>query len=35
KDALSNRFFESLDDLNTAIDTALDRLSIPNVSSYF
>ncbi|SEP30137.1 Transposase [Halogranum amylolyticum] len=34
KDALSNRFFVSLKELNTAIDTALDRLSIPNVSNY-
>ena len=33
--ALSNRFFESLDDLTTAIDTALDQLSIPKVSNYF
>jgi len=32
---LSNRFFESLADLTTAIDTALDQLSIPNVSNYF
>nr|WP_206335677.1 IS630 family transposase [Natronolimnobius sp. AArcel1] len=33
--ALSNRFFESLDDLTTAIDTALDQLSVPEVSNYF
>ncbi|WP_256029155.1 transposase [Natronomonas aquatica] len=33
--ALSNRFFDSLDELTTAIDTALDQLSIPKVSNYF
>lgn len=33
--ALSNRLFESLDELNTAIDTALEQLSIPTMSSYF
>ncbi|QCC44579.1 IS630 family transposase [Halobacterium salinarum] len=33
--ALSNRFFDSLDELTTAIDTALDKLSVPNVSNYF
>jgi transposase len=33
--ALSNRFFDSLSELTTAIDTALDRLSIPKVSNYF
>lgn len=33
--ALSNRFFDSLDELITAIDTALDQLSIPEVSNYF
>ncbi len=33
--ALSNRFFELLDDLTAAIDTALDHLSIPDVSDYF
>ncbi|UHH26676.1 IS630 family transposase [Halobacterium noricense] len=32
--ALSNRFFDSLDE-TTAIDTALDQLSIPKVSNYF
>jgi hypothetical protein len=35
QDALSNRFFDSLDDLTTAIDTALDQLSIPSVSNHF
>ncbi|WP_144906696.1 IS630 family transposase [Halobellus captivus] len=33
--SLSNRFFDSLDELTTAIDTALDQLSIPQVSNYF
>ncbi len=33
--ALSNRFFESLAELTTAIDTALDQLSVPKVSNYF
>ena len=33
--ALSNRFFDSLDELTTAIDTALDQLSIPKMSNYF
>ena len=33
--ALSNRFFDSLDELTTAIDTALDQLSIPKVGNYF
>jgi len=33
--SLSNRFFESLDELTTAIDTALDQISIPKVSNYF
>ncbi len=32
---LTNRFFESLDDLTTAIDTAIDQLSIPEVSNHF
>jgi transposase len=35
KDALGNQFFESLDELNTAIDTTLDRLSIPDISNHF
>ena len=35
KDALGNRFFGSHDDLNTALDTALDQVSIPDVSNYF
>ncbi|PGF17155.1 IS630 family transposase [Natrinema sp. CBA1119] len=33
--ALSNRFFDSLGELTTAIDTALDQLSVPQVSNYF
>ncbi|GAA0303028.1 hypothetical protein GCM10009066_16350 [Halarchaeum salinum] len=33
--ALSNRFFDSLDELTTAIDTALDQISIPKVNNYF
>jgi len=33
--SLSYRFFDSLDELTTAIDTALDKLSIPKVSNYF
>jgi transposase len=33
--ALSNRFFDSLDELTTAIDTAPDKLSVPKVSDYF
>jgi hypothetical protein len=32
---LSNRFFDSLDELTTVIDTALDKLSVPKVSDYF
>ena len=35
QDALSNRFYDSLDELTTAIDTALAQLSLPEVSSYF
>ena len=35
QDALSNRFFDSLEQLTTAIDTALDQLSLPKVSNYF
>ena len=35
QDALSNGFFDSLEQLTTAIDTALDQLSLPNVSDYF
>nr|WP_245242776.1 IS630 family transposase [Natronococcus sp. JC468] len=33
--SLSNRFFDSLDELTTAIDTALDQLSTPKMSNYF
>ncbi|TMT87014.1 IS630 family transposase [Haloterrigena sp. H1] len=33
--ALSNRFFDSLSELTAAIDTALDQLSIPDMSNYF
>ncbi|ELY96265.1 transposase [Natrialba taiwanensis DSM 12281] len=32
---LSNRFFDSLSELTTAIDTALDQHSIPKMSGYF
>jgi transposase len=35
KAALGNRFFDSLDELNTAIDTPLKQISIPTVSNYF
>jgi len=35
KSALGNRYFESLSDLTTAIDTALDQLNLPKVSNYF
>ncbi len=35
KDALSNRFFDSLDELNAAIDDALSKISVPNMSNYF
>jgi len=34
-DAPSNRFFDSLDELTTAIDTALDQLPLSQVSNYF
>ncbi len=33
--ALSNHFFDSLDELTTAIDTALNQFSITKVSNYF
>lgn len=33
--ALSNRFFDLLPELTAAIDTALDQLSLPEVSYYF
>lgn len=33
--ALSNRYFPTLADLTTAIDDALDHISIPKVSNYF
>jgi transposase len=33
--ALSNRVFDSLNELTTAIDTAFDQLSIPKVSNFF
>lgn len=33
--ALGNRYFESITELTTTIDTALDQLSLPNVSNYF
>ena len=32
---LSNRLFDSLTELTTAIDTAFDQLSVPEVSIYF
>jgi transposase len=32
---LSNRFFGSLEELTTAIDDALDQLSVPDMSNYF
>ncbi len=35
KAALGNRFFESLDELNTATDKALDRVTILDTSNYF
>ncbi len=35
KNALGNRFFDSLNELNAAIDKALDQISVPSVSSYF
>ncbi len=35
KDALGNRSFDSLDELNAAIDDALSRISVPDVSNYF
>ncbi len=33
--ALSNRFFDSLNELTTAIDTAIDQLSLLETSNYF
>jgi len=33
--SLSNRFFDSLDELTAAIDTTLGQFSIPEVSNYF
>jgi transposase len=35
QDGLSNRFFDSLDELTAVIDTALDQLLLPTVSNYF
>jgi hypothetical protein len=35
QNALSNRLFDSLDDLTTANDTALDQLSLRKMSNYF
>jgi transposase len=35
KNALGNRFFDSLDELTAAIDKALDRVAVPNMSNYF
>jgi len=34
QNALSNRFFDSLNELTAAIDTALDRILVPKVSNY-
>ena len=34
-EALSNRLFGSLEQLNAAIDTALDQVSVPDMSNYF
>jgi len=31
---LSNQFFDSLDELTTAIDTALEQRSVPKVGNY-
>lgn len=33
--ALGNRYFESVDELTTTIDTALDQLILPEVGHYF
>jgi transposase len=35
KRKLSNRSFESLDELTSAIDDALDQVPIPDVRTYF
>jgi transposase len=35
KDALGNRFLDSLDELTAAIDKALGRVVVPNMSNYF
>ena len=35
QNALGYRLFESLTELHTAIDTALEQLSIPDMSNYF
>jgi transposase len=35
QDALSNRFFDSLDELTATSDTVFDQLSLPKVSNYF
>ena len=32
---LGNRWYDSLDELTTVIDTALDQLSVPEVGNYF
>ena len=32
---LGNRYFESIDDLTSAIDASLEHLSLPNVGNYF
>jgi len=35
QNALNNRFFGSLDELTTAIDTALDHFSLPKLRNYY
>lgn len=34
-DSLGNRLFDSLEQLNSAIDSALKQISVPDVSNYF
>lgn len=34
-ETLSNHFFNSLENLNIAIDTSLNRICVPNMSNYF
>lgn len=35
QNALSNRFYDSLDELTTALNTALDWVSLPELTNYF